>query len=492
MRKVFLSFLTVLLSVTSSHAVDFKVKGAVETSFQHVNRHFLRDEAPAEQPGFNVFQRFRIQFDAAVSENLSATTVLDIDSLWGSDFNRWTPASVTNSSLGTDGNGIKVSLAHLDWRVPDSDLRLRMGKQLFWTPGLVSGSAVLVERGMGISWTLPVNDWLGLEGFWLRARDDNYVQGVPATGSQWTKPTDKTGQYDDADFFHLRFPMKGKDFQVIPWVAYANMGRNSGEMTREIVIPAVWEKRSLSDSTYQSGWYGGVTGEYRGADPWRFAFDVNYSAINGLDKVLDRAGWFAAASAEYKFTNVTPRLTVWYSSGDDNNLANGSERMPSLTASWWATSFGHSAYWKYGGSHGYNSDNIHTSPIGLMGITLEFDRIKWSERLMQILRFSYERGTNSAGMAKYIRAYDRAPGDYTNSALRNDYAVNYPFNTLLYLTTRDSLWEFNLDTVYNIYDNLKCVFEIGVIRLDLDKELWAVSDYEKINHRIGLNFIYTF
>lgn len=484
-------FLTAMVAQPAL-AVDFKVKGFSETTFQHVNRHFLRDSRKVEQPNFNVFQRFRFQVDAVASENLSSTAIFDIDALWGAGQNRWTPADVTNASLGTDGMGVKVSQLYVDWRMPETDLRVRMGKQLFWTPGLVSGSAVLVERGYGISWTLPVNQWLGLEGFWIRARNDNYDKRFPATGSQWTKSSDESLQYDDADFFHLRVPMKGETFQIIPWLAYGQMGRNSGEMTREIVIPAAWETRPLSDQKRQTAWYSGVTGEYRGLDPWRFAFDVNYSTIDGLDKVMDRAGWFAAASAEYRFKNFTPRLTLWYSSGDDDNLANGSERMPSITASWWATSFGHSAYWKNGASHGYNADNVHTSPIGLMGVTLEFDQIRYFEKLMHVVRFSYERGTNSPGMAKYIRAVDRETGNVTVSPLRQDYAVAYPFNTLLYLTRNDSLFEFNFDTVYTMYDNMKVVFELGLIRLDLDKQLWAVDKYEKFNHKIGVNFIYSF
>lgn len=486
-----LSILTLLPVL--AQATEFKVKGLAEISASHVNRHFLRTEAVQRQPEFNVFQRYRMQLDTITSPTLSATVVFDMDAIWGSNSNLWTPTTVAGGALGTDGYGVKLAQAYLDWVIPGTEIRTRMGKQYFWTPGLVSGSAVLVERGYGISWNIPVNEHFSVDGFWLRARNDDYEKAPRSGGSEWTRPADDSLAFDNADFFNLKFNIRGDGFQLIPWVAYGTMGRNSAEMTREVVAPAVWANKNDTIKRTQEAWYMGVTGEYKGIEPFRFAFDFNYSTIQGVTPVMNRAGWFAAASAEYKFLSFTPRLTFWYSSGDDGNISNGSERMPSITASWWTTSFGHSAYWKYGASHGYNADNAHTSPIGLAGITMEFDQIRFMPDLMQVLRISYERGTNSPAMAKYIRPVDRAPGNFTNTPLRNDYAGPYSFNSLLYLTTRDYFWEFNLDSVYSIYENLKFVFEIGVMYLELDQNLWAThKGYDKINHRIGANFIYTF
>lgn len=491
----FLTSLTIFLAMLpfEAQSTEYKVKGLLEISASHVNRHFLRSDAVQRQPEFNVFQRYRMQLEAVSSPTLSATVVFDMDAIWGSNNNLWTPTTVAGGALGTDGYQVKLALAYVDWTIPHTDIRTRVGKQYFWTPGLVSGSAVLVERGYGISWNIPVNEHFSVDGFWVRARNDDYDRQFPRTGSEWTRPSDDSLEFDNADFFSLKFNLRGDDFQLIPWVAYGTMGRNSPEMTREVVAPAVWANTTHSPNSHQEAWYMGVTGEYKGIEPFRFAFDFNYATLKGVTHEMNRAGWFAAASAEYKFLSFTPRLTFWYSSGDDANIKNGSERMPSITASWWTSSFGHSAYWKNGASHGYNADNAHTSPVGLMGITLELDQIRFMDDLMQVLRISYERGTNAPGMAKYIRPVNRAEGNFTNTPLRNDYAGPYNFNSLLYLTSKDSFWEFNLDTVYTIYENLKFVFEIGVMYLELDEKLWATNKgYDKINHRIGANFIYTF
>ncbi|MDE7065208.1 MAG: hypothetical protein K2O70_07025, partial [Desulfovibrionaceae bacterium] len=48
----------------------------------------------------------------------------------------------------------------------------------------------------------------------------------------------------------------------------------------------------------------------------------------------DRRGWYVSALAEYRMEYFTPGIFFWYSSGDDGNLNNGSERMPALSGNW--------------------------------------------------------------------------------------------------------------------------------------------------------------
>ncbi len=45
------------------------------------------------------------------------------------------------------------------------------------------------------------------------------------------------------------------------------------------------------------------------------------------DGRLNRQGWFATLLAEYKLDWATPGIYGWYASGDDDNPANGSERL---------------------------------------------------------------------------------------------------------------------------------------------------------------------
>lgn len=474
-------------------AVDFKFKGRWEYSMQHVNRHFLRDNALMRQEAFNVYQRLLLQMDAQASPDLSGTVIFHIDSLWGSEGNPWTPDGASGGALGADGTKIQVAQAYLDWRVPETDLHLRMGRQLFINPCLVAGSAILVDRATGISWNWGLAEHFSLGGYWVRSRNDNYVQGNPWSGSQFTRASDSSNSVDDADFFNVQFNFHGDGFQIVPWFMYGRVGRNSGEMTREMMMPQVWRDTPYDGDDYGHAYFAGLNGEWTGWEPFRFALDFNYGAIRGISEPLSREGWFVAASAEYALDRMTPKLVAWYGSGDDGNIANGSERMPSLSASWWTSSFGHSGYWMYGASHGYNSDSIHLSPVGTAGLVFMLDNIRIFDKMRHVLRLGLEWGTNDPSMAKYIRAVDRAGANFTNLSLRQDYAVNFPYDSLLYLTTNDNLMEINFDTEYKVYENLKLVVEAGVIWLNLDDGTWCTQGgYDKVNHRVGINFIYSF
>lgn len=489
--QVFIGLALVLTFAAPVPATQLKAKGAWEFTTQHVKRHFLRDGVGGQDP-LSTYQRLLLQVDATASPDLSGTVVFHLDSLWGNTGNPWTPDGATGGALGTDGKGVAVAQAFLNWRVPETELRFRIGRQLFVNPCLVAGSAVLVDRANGISWTWGLDESFALGGYWLVARNDNYTQLAPSSGSQLTRPSDASGAVDDAHFFNLHLAVRGDGFQVIPWGMYGRIGRNSGEMTREMMMPQVWTATE-TDNDYADSLFAGITGEVTLLDPFRFAFDFNYGSNRGIESSLNRTGWFMAASAEYKMEHMTPKIVAWYGSGDDGDISNGSERMPSLSASWWVSSFGHSGYWMNGASHGYNADSIHLSPVGTAGLSFMLDNIQFFDRLRHVIRLNFEWGTNDPAMAGYIRAVDRVPGDYANLAMRQDYAVYYPYDSLLYLTTKDRLVEFNFDTAYQIYDNLKFVFEVGLIRLHLDEDVWRTqSGYDKLNHRVAANLIYTF
>lgn len=59
---------------------------------------------------------------------------------------------------------------------------------------------------------------------------------------------------------------------------------------------------------------------------------ANYGGLDASR--YDRKGWFASLLAEYAFDWGKPGIFGWYSSGDDDNLKNGSERMPAVSGNW--------------------------------------------------------------------------------------------------------------------------------------------------------------
>ena len=112
-------------------AIDFKAKGEWLVGFgvgEGVLTKNTRDTDGAKSKTntddqFGASQRIRLQLDAVASEALSGTVYFEIgDQQWGK--------SGDGAALGADGNNqVKVKNAYIDWVIPQTDARVRMGLQ---------------------------------------------------------------------------------------------------------------------------------------------------------------------------------------------------------------------------------------------------------------------------------------------------------------------------------------------------------------------------
>ena len=166
----------------------------------------------------------------------------------------------------------------------------------------------------------------------------------------------------------------------------------------------------------------------------------------------------------------TPGVLFWYSSGDDSNAYNGSERMPTVEGSWSVSSYG------FDDNFGRVScDMLGLSNTGTMGVYLQAKDISFMEDLTHIFRVGFVKGTNNTEMVRH--------GGATLTGADG-----------LYLTTADKAWEVNFDTQYKIYKDLTLAVEIGYINLDLEKGVWGKTvDNNKENIARGaVTLQYTF
>ena len=108
-------------------AVDFKVAGEWVVNFDYgQNGNFTGGNGQTgyngSQDEFDAKQRLRIQVDAVVSEYLSGTVFFEIgETTWGD--------APTGGALGTDQPIIEVRRAYIDWTIPDTNFKVRMGLQ---------------------------------------------------------------------------------------------------------------------------------------------------------------------------------------------------------------------------------------------------------------------------------------------------------------------------------------------------------------------------
>ena len=90
--------------------------------------------------------------------------------------------------MGADKNIVKLKRAFIDWRVPDTDLKLRMGIQGIGLPYMAMGGPTVFQSDVAaITASYVFNENAAMTAFWARPYNDNYVGN--ADGDQknlWT------------------------------------------------------------------------------------------------------------------------------------------------------------------------------------------------------------------------------------------------------------------------------------------------------------------
>ncbi len=485
MKKLATLMLTaglVFASVAGASAVDFKAKGQYIMSFDYgQGSQGQKGYGFNGEDSFEAEQRFRIQVDAVASESLSGTIYFEIgESFWGK--------GSQGAALGTDGTIVEVKHAYLDWIVPNTELKVRMGLQAIGLPSYTAGtSQVFVDDVAGIVLNNKFNDNVSVTAFWARPYNDNY--GGENTAVTHNFSNDSRNFLDNVDAFALVVPMQFDGFKITPWGMYTAVGRNFGEQVIHSNTDAKQDNMVFAGLTplagtyvtpraealdaYGSVWHLGLTGSVNFNNPFTFAWDVNYGSADLGPEELERAGWYASILAEYKMDWGTPGLYAWYSSGDDGSQSNGSERMPTFGTVGGTNEFSSFAF----NGHKYISREgvIGNTMIGTWGIGGRVKDFSFMEDLKHTFAINYFNGTNHGDNA---RVATRAGQDWTTAEG-------------MYLTTEDWALEFSLVSSYKIYENLTMNFEANYLILDMDQDLWG-DHYSHDSWNVNTSFVYSF
>lgn len=463
-------------------AVDITAKGLWQFGFGVNNRYLsetnrLTGKKPATDT-FNGRQRIRTQFDFTASENLGGTLWFEIGHVnYGQ--------AAHGMSLGGDGTTVKVRNAYLDWRVPDMDLKVRMGLQNTWLPSAAGGGMVLDNADVaGVAANFRWSDTVGLTAMWMRPGNDNF-NGESHDGIA----NYRQNYQDNIDLFLLSLPLTYDGVSVTPWAMYGMQGKNawrdgaSGVKSYWTDINAFFPlgtdpfgysnqafARKSTDKVYGGMFWAGLPIKVTALAPWNAELDINYGRVEAMGRYdmskrgtpqsvrasTERQGFIAKALVEYKLTWGTPGIFGWYGSGDDGNMKNGSERMPSLSPfATFTGMLGDSTF--YDGTPG--TWDMALSYAGTWGLGFHLKDMSFMEQLTHTFRVAYRGGTNSPAMVNYARN----PLDWTAGQQNTDGP---------YLTTHDGLLEFNLQNKYKIYDNLTAGLELGYIVNMVDKGTW--------------------
>ena len=416
----------VVAASAPASAVDVKMDYRQRISFQAGQEKF--NDQNLEQ----FKNRVRLGLTMAASENLKGYVQFQL--LNGTQF---------GGATGTHGdNDTTVRQMYIDWTVPATAVKVRMGRMEMGLPVDAFGENAVMAAGYGsrdgIVVTSPVTDWLGLSALWTRTNYD----------------TDANEKHDldnnkSDDIYAAIASMKFNGVKADVYAAYATLDGASAKY-------AVKGSNGSTLPAFEGNAYWlGFTSTISMFDPFTLKLSAAYgeaSADNGHDK--DQKGWNVQAKASYKTAYGTPVLGAWYFSGDDKG-ENKNGIMPSVQGAFTPTK------WYHDGSKGLHGGSSYENPQGNWGIQLGIEKVSFINGLSHDFLVSYIAGTN----------------DKANTSKAD------------YLTTEDSFVSFDLINTYQIYKNLAAHLQLNYTIADFEDE---TKTFGKDDYGFELTFEYKF
>jgi hypothetical protein len=414
----------IMAASAPASAVDVKMDGSFIFWYD-----WAKSYSKAKGASNTQYEQVTVGATFTVSENLSG--YFGLSGKWSMGNNKNTHDS-GNELTGDGGLGnyplADIQYAYIDWTVPGTPLKIRMGRQDLALPhtALVKNPALWWSDPVdGISANLKINDMFSVAGWWARYDRQQYGEGF------------QTHRAHTADVFALIGTAKFDGFQVQPYVAYAaqdkyTMGSSANGFKNGL------NPTNAGNDTF---WFG-IGAQLTMFDPLVVKADFIYGDRNFRhDNVFPASqhGWVLDGAVSYKTPYGTPQLAAWYGSGDKKSSYMYQRNMPGLIG-------------RTGISQGffngtYLNDNVMVSDdgnchtfAGTWGVKLAMDGISFLQDLTHGVAVVYAQGTNDA------RAL--------NGAARNPWQ---------YMTEKDSFVEFDFTTTYKIYKNLSADFCLAYV-----------------------------
>lgn len=297
MKRAMMSFLAagLLLSMTSgARAADVNIKGQWQNGFSWADRNPLKS-ANASVDRFKASTRLRTQIDIVASDSLKGVVFFEVGHQnWGTN----------DAALGTDGKVVKVRYSYVDWNIPETDVKVRMGLQPFDIATFAVPYAAFMTDGAGISLSGNFTENVGATLFGVRAYNND-----ERTVSVYDKDNTLLYTYnshDAMDVIGLAVPVQFDGIRMNPFGMYSAIGKdtrfgvgaNNKTGVASGLLP-VGTGKVVADSKDNHGnaWWGGLSAEMTLFSPLRVAVDGVYGKVD-MGKTgnqdLKRAGWYAA------------------------------------------------------------------------------------------------------------------------------------------------------------------------------------------------------
>ena len=486
-----------MYSLATAAAVDVKVSGQWWFHYGYYSNALLVDKADSGKHAdrTRARQRVRTQIQFIADENLSALLNLESNMHWG-DTSKNTGVNQTNGALDSDQNTFFIKRAHLDWTLPGTQIKTRMGMQGITMPYVTFGNPVMNADVAGISVSSQFTPEIGMTVFWARPYDGSYA----------TDQTKGKNQMDDMDMFGIMLPIKTDVVRFTPWALFAIIGNDSAFYGSSTAgswsynadgTPKEWTpkkyyanaynynlgKRAIDPNKIDStsyGWWAGTTFELPVLDPFFVKLDAMMGSVDTGYSDYDMFGWMVAADIGYKFSWGALSVFGWYSSGDKDEDDLG--QLPIISND---GEYVTGAYSMAGKDNRRFDGFLSNSGQGLWAIGLKVADVSFVDNLKHTVLATYYGGTNKGDSW----TNKRKPGDGvmvgTTGQIVGD---RFSGNTMM---TSDRAYDITLLNEYKVNDNLTLKLDFSYMWLDLG-DSWKDSGDTTGNFSTGVGVRYMF
>jgi hypothetical protein len=487
-----------LVGATSANAATIKANGNWQVDAMWGDQFDLRKDS--QDNSFSIGQRMRTKFEFIANENLKGVLETQIGTqswgrgMYGIGAGRTPGYSMTgtvdavNNTSSTNSGSTAANVGNLmfrkgyiDFKWPGTKVNFLVGYQSLALPSAFgTGNAILDDHVAGAAAIVPVTDWLSLVGGYARAIDTN---GFGATGNSATRGAG----YMDSAFMYANLDFTG--YKIQPFLAYSYAGKAAiaagANVNDGTLMGQVASNTTALGVDAARGYYGGVAFTMTALDPFQVMADFNYgkSTYNGAGRnngwgSMGRSGYLFDLAVDYTgLSMMTPEVFFAYTSGGNSDKTNDG-RMATLSAeNWTYGSFFMQTSDALSGTVASQTESDSKRNLGFWAVGLSLKDIKLIDKLSHTVNFVYFKGTN------------------------NNNIININNGTWAYgktLTTKDSIFEFDLNSKYQIYEELSLGLELGYINAAYDKTMWGralgvdSSDLSKDAYKAAFMLNYSF
>ncbi|BCS87700.1 outer membrane homotrimeric porin [Pseudodesulfovibrio sediminis] len=419
------------MAVSASAAPEVTISGNVlVNAIWKSNWDFTKNSS---NKAMEIRQRADLYFTATANENLKAVIGLrSVKGTWGQgEYDNDTAGSGTNSTLSFRD-------VYIDYNWPGTEVNIKTGLYNVALPTAVGGgSQIMAGRVGAMMVSAPLTENVSVLGGYARVTD-NDTEAL----------TQASNDMDYLDAYILALPVSLEGVSFSPYVAYGNGGQNYNGGTGD-EINAYWIGSDFTMNMF---------------DPFVLKADLAYGNMDAETDASEANGWWFDVALDYTgFDFATMSAYFVYTSGSDDDTSDGAEAMPVIQSDWAVGSF-------FFGGGGITSDDINGGDTQLGYWILGFsatDIQSFAEGLTHDFHVLYAKGTNDDALAD---------------------------NTITLgagLTDKDSLWEVDFNTMYQIYDELTLYTQIGYINADYDDDTWA-ADLQDDAWKFATGMVYQF